>query len=305
MTLASSYRWFAVLWVASLLIWWHAIAATVELALQQSAYTHILLILPVSIALISQELNRRGWKPRPRLRAGATLLGFAVLADIAALESARMGVITSDVYLSLSMFAVVTWWIGSFICCFGSHITRACSFPLCFLFWLIPIPNIVLNDLVYALQHGSAYAAHQLFAIVRVPVTQDGVRLSVPGLTVEVASECSSIRSSLMLAVTTMVMAHLLLRSIPGKALVILAVIPLSIAKNGLRIFTLSMLGVYVDRGWLHGRLHHNGGVLFLLLFLAVLLALLRLVGWVERRTRVHSGITHIVLPGRMAKVDI
>jgi len=232
-------------------------------------------------------------------------LGFAVLADIAALELGRMGIITADVHLSLSMFAVVTWWIGSFIICFGSHIARVCRFALCFLFWLMPVPNIVLNDLVYALQHGSAYAAHLLFAIVRLPVTQDGVRLSVPGLTVEVAKECSSIRSSLMLAVTTMVMAHLFLRSIPGKTIVILAVIPLSIAKNGFRIFTLSMLGVYVDRGLLHGRLHRDGGVLFLLLFLAGLFVLLRLVGWVESRTRANSGIATIMLPAKMAKVDV
>ena len=88
-----------------------------------------------------------------------------------------------------------------------------------------------------------------LFTMAGIPVTQDGTVLAIPGLTLEVAKECSSIRSSSMLVVTTMVMAHLLLRSFWGKALVTLAAIPLSIAKNGLRIFILSVLGVYVDRG--------------------------------------------------------
>ena len=116
------------------------------------------------------------------------------------------------------------------------------------------------------------------------PVTRDGRRLSIAGLTVEVATECSSIRSSLMLLVTSMVLAHLLLRSASGKGIVILAAIPLSVAKNGLRIFVISMLGAYVDPGYLHGRLHHDGGIVFFLVFLAGFFVLLRFVGWAEHK---------------------
>jgi exosortase len=149
---------------------------------------------------------------------------------------------------------------------------------------LVPIPDFALSHIVSFLQQGSAYAARLLFEIARVPVMQDGVLLSIPGLRLEVAQECSSIRSSLMLLVTSMVLAHLLLRSAWGKGLVILAAIPLSLAKNGFRIFTIAVLAVYVDPGFMHGWLHHDGGIVFLLLFLAVLFALLRLVGWAERK---------------------
>jgi exosortase/archaeosortase family protein len=87
-----------------------------------------------------------------------------------------------------------------------------------------------------------------------------------------------------MLVVTTMVIAHLLIRSLWGKVLVSLIAIPLSIAKNGLRIFILSVLGVYVDRGFLNGRLHHQGGIVFFLLSLTSLFVLISLVGWAERK---------------------
>ena len=76
MTPASSYRIFAVLWVVSLLIWWQAIAATLALALRQDAYTHILLILPVSIGLMVTEWNRRKWKPSPSIRHGFSPVGL-------------------------------------------------------------------------------------------------------------------------------------------------------------------------------------------------------------------------------------
>ncbi len=291
MTPASSYRIFAVLWVASLLIWWQALAATLALVLRQDAYTHILLILPVSIGLMVTEWNRRKWKPSPSILPGSALLGLAVLIGVAGLRRGRVDIFTGDVRLSLEMLAVVTWWIGAFVCCFGTRISRMSIFPLCFLLWLVPLPAFALNHIVSVLQQGSAYAAGLLFEIAGVPVTQDGLRLTIPGLTLEVAEECSSIRSSLMLLVTTMVLAHLLLRSAWGQGLVILAAIPLSIAKNGLRIFALSTLAVYVDPSFLHGWLHHQGGIVFFLVFLAGLFVLLWLVRWAERKLMAQPAV--------------
>jgi exosortase len=113
-----------------------------------------------------------------------------------------------------------------------------------------------------------------------VPVAQDGTLLTIPGLTIEVARECSSIRSSLMLVVTTMVLAQMLLRSPWRKALVVAVAIPLSVAKNGLRIFVLGMLGTRVDPGFLSGRLHHQGGIIYFLIALAAIFLLL----WIARR---------------------
>jgi exosortase/archaeosortase family protein len=104
--------------------------------------------------------------------------------------------------------------------------------------------------------------------------------LSIPGLTLEVAKECSSIRSSLMLVVTTMVLAQLLLRSAWRKTLVVAVAVPLSVVKNGLRIFTIAMLGTRVDPGFLTGNLHHHGGVVFFLIALAGIFLLI----WALRR---------------------
>ena len=50
-----------------------------------------------------------------------------------------------------------------------------------------------------------------------------------------------------MLLVTTMVLAQVLLRSAWRKAVVIAVAVPLSVAKNEIIIFTISMLGTRVD----------------------------------------------------------
>ena len=304
MSRSSVCRGFVGLCLLSLFLWWRALFATLALALQNDAYTHILLILPTSIALISLEWRSRKVKPDPNFPTGCALMLIAVTVGFVGSRWRGLSSLAVDERLSLSMLALVIWWIGAFVCCFGIRASRRCRFPLCFLLWLVPLPELALNHIVNFLQQGSAYAARLLFAIAGVPVAQDGVRLSIPGLTLEVAKECSSIRSSLMLLVTTMVLAHLLLHSGWGKALVIVAAIPLSLAKNGLRVFTLAILGVYVDPAFLNGWLHHHGGIVFFLVFLASLFTLLRLVRWAERKPMAQSTVTHLARPIAASKAN-
>jgi exosortase len=128
-------------------------------------------------------------------------------------------------------------------------------------------------------------AARVLFLAAGVPVTQHGLILSIPNLDIEVASECSSIRSSLMLIVIAMVLAQLFLRSPWRKALVVAAAIPLSVAKNGLRIFTIAELGTRVDPGFLTGKFHHHGGIVFLGIAVVAVCAVL----WALRKGEASS----------------
>ena len=178
------------------------------------------------------------------------------------------------------MLTLVVWWVAAFALCFGERAARRALFPLCFLLWMVPLPEFVLNSVVGWLQQGSAASAHLLFAAAGIPVTQRGMLVHIPGLTLEVAPECSSIRSSLVLLVTTMVLAQLFLRSFWRRSLVVAAAIPLSVAKNGLRIFTLGVLATHVDRSFLTGRLHRQGGGIFLLIALAAEFLLL----WILHR---------------------
>ena len=99
--------------------------------------------------------------------------------------------------------------------------------------------------------------------------------LSIPGLDIGVASACSSIRSSLILVITTMVLAHLLLGSWWRKSLLVAVAIPLSFIKNGFRIFVIAELGTQVDPAFLDGSLHHHGGIVFLSIALGAVSALL------------------------------
>jgi exosortase len=278
MTKLSRHLKFSLAVAGSLVVGWRPLLGTFVLALRRDEYTHILLIIPISAALVYTQWPSPKADCKTNNPIGAVLLILAVLFGVGMFKA------QSDAQLTWGMLALVTWWLGAFIVCYGLRAFQALFFPLCFLFWLVPIPELTLSRIVAFWQHGSALSATLLFSALGIPVTQNGVMLSIPGLNLEVAQECSSLRSSLMLIVTSMVLAHLFLRSFWRKAVVVLTAIPLSIAKNGIRIFTISMLGTHVDPGFLHGNLHRHGGILFFLLALFVLLLLLRLLNRTEGR---------------------
>ena len=300
MTTRNQVLAFAFLCAGSILFWWRPLVVTLGLALSNEAYTHILLILPLSAALIYMSMGskyedskalRIGPQPSPRI--GAVLLALALL--IGCYASWGMRAAPDDVRLSLGIFALVTWWIASVLLCFGARTFQLFLFPLCFLFLMVPIPQAALNWIVEFLQQQSAVAARIMFRAVGIPVTQNGIMVSIPGLEIEVARECSSIRSSLMLVVTTMVLAHLFLSSWWRRALLVVAAIPLSVAKNGLRIFTIAELGTRVDPGFLDGKLHHHGGIVFFGIAVVAVVALL----WALRRTEFRMPLEHSVESSR------
>lgn len=277
---------FAALLAASLFAGWRALFETFLLSVRDVQYTYLLLILPISATLIFLEWRFVRPKTAVDIRAGAFCLVIASLVIVSTF--ARAGSVPSDVQLSARMLGLVLWWIGAFVLCFGIQSARMLSFPLFFLLGLVPLPQLAVNGIIVVLQQGSAWAAHVLFAICGVPVAQEGVLLTIPGLTMHIAEECSSIRSSSMLLVTTMVLAQLLLHSPWRKALVIAFAVPLSIAKNGLRIFTIAMLGTHVDAGYLTGRFHREGGIVFFAIVLFILFAFF----WMLRKGEDLKGNT-------------
>jgi exosortase len=289
----ASWSWFGALLLASMIVAIRPLMSTFRIALTNNEYTQILLVLPISIVFIYTEWKSVRGLLRSGIRPGIVLLGISVL--LAASSQVFAGRLTEDVRLAIQMVALVTFWIASFVVCFGSAASRKLMFPLGFLYWLVPLPSAVLNVVVSYLQEGSAVASRVLFQAAGVPLTQDGLQLTIPGLTVEIAKECSSIRSSLMLLLTTMVLAQVFLRSPARKAIVIALAVPLSVAKNGLRIFTLAMLGTRVDRGYLTGRLHHQGGIVFFAFSLLLIFAALWLLERSERRSSERPALNAVL----------
>jgi len=181
-------------------------------------------------------------------------------------------VLNANNYLSLITLSFSFFLVATFVGTFGHHAGRSACFPLALLFFLAPFPSQVNETLIRWLQHGSAELVYLLFSILRVPVLRDGLVFTVPGVSIEVATECSGINSSIALLLVSLLIAHESFQTTSSRVIFVLASLPLSFVKNAVRIVTLTLLAIYVDMSFLTGPLHHRGGIVFFLVTLALML---------------------------------
>jgi exosortase len=212
-----------------------------------------------------------------------------ITPGMAFIVAARLdaGQLSSANQATVFMFGVVLTWMGAFALFFGARAFRAARVPLVFLLFAIPIPEPLLSKLIAFLQEKSADAAQAFFSLGRVPYLRRGLIFDLPGVSIQVAEECSGIRSTLALFITTALAAALFLKSNWRRLLLLVVVVPIAIVKNGLRIATLSTLAIYVNPAFLTGNLHHHGGVLF---FLIALVPMALLLIFLERQERVRPA---------------
>ena len=192
----------------------------------------------------------------------------------------------SDLQLSAFIAAVVLLWVAGFVLCFGRVASRAASFSLLFLLLTIPFPHFLLNRVIYLLQSGSAWIAGSFFDVFGVPALREGFVFHLPSVNIEVTQECSGIRSSMVLLILALIIAHFYLKSIARKTVFVLFGLFIMILKNGIRIATLTLLAMYVDPSFLTGRLHHQGGIVFFLIGLLLLLPVL----WLLQRGELRKS---------------
>ncbi len=275
--------------LGSLFVFRTPVRQLISFSLTHDYGSHIVLIGPASAYLIYLKRRQVFSKVQTNVFTGSSLFLAGAIAWLAAHHYSPLH---SD-YVSLEIAAIIVLWISGFILCYGSQAFRAARFPLLFLLLLIPIPNFLLDKTIFLLQAGSAAVAYWLLRVLNVPVLKEGFVLLLPTLKLEVAKECSGIRSSLALLITTLLAGEFVLHSVWKKSLLVLSTIPILIVKNGVRIVIVSLLTIYVDRGFLHGWLHTSGGMVFYLLGLLILIPIMI----VLKRWEIKGDIAQIRAP--------
>ena len=257
------------------LVFRHVLADVVRVALALDHYSHILVIPFLSGFLLYRDRQKIFSSTVPTPGLGLLVALPAVLLFWHPPDSGG----GPDGYLFARALGVFVLVLAAFIFCYGVKAFRAAAFPLLFLFLAVPLPLPMVEAIIVFLQKGSAAFSEALFALTSVPFLRQGFVFQLPDLTIEIAKECSGIRSSMALLVTTLFALHLFLQSWWKKWVVVAALVPIILFKNALRIVTLSLLSIYVDPRFLSGWLHTSGGIVFYLLALAVIGLVIRLLG--------------------------
>jgi len=272
-------------------VFWPALNTLLKFSFEHEHYSHIVLVPAICAFILF--LERRTIFAQATTAPRAALGLFAASGLLFALGRRYLGAASENDQLSVTILAFVTAWVGAFMLCYGPAAFRAGHFAVLFPLLMVPIPDVVLDRVISWIQIGSAEVCYLAFDLSGVPVHRNGFVFALPGFTIEIATECSGIRSSLALLIMSLLSGHFFLKSTAAKTALLLAALPLLIVKNGLRIVTLSVLALYVDPGFLTGELHRQGGVVFFLFALGILGLVVRLLQRAElaraRRTAVRE----------------
>lgn len=241
-------------------LWAEPLLMLGRLSLRDDLVSHTLLIPFISGYLVWRRRDRIG-TALGGVRWPAIPIGLAGIALFALSPKSE-----DQLSTQILSFCLLVWAAGFAVA--GTRAMRAAAFPALFLLFMVPLPAGVIAALETFFQHTSAELAYRFIDLSGTAVLREGLVFTMPRITIEVAPECSGIRSSFVLFILSLVAGNLFLSS-PWKRLFLAAfVVPLGIVRNAFRVFVLSMLSVHVDTAYIDSPLHHQGGPLFFALSL-------------------------------------
>ncbi len=265
-----------------------AVRSVIDLSRHDATASHLVFVPFMTLALLHSRRGSLFREEAPAMAiAGWRLAGLVALSWMAGPLAAAAG---PGYALTLVVGAMVAALVAGFAACYGAPAFRAGLFPLLFLGFAVPIPPPFVDAVVLLLKSGSARVVAALFDLTGTPFHQKGYVFALPTFAIEIADQCSGIRSSLALVVTSVLAGQLFLTTSWKRVLVVLVAVPLAVIKNGIRIVALSLLATYVDPRFMTGALHHEGGIVFFLIGLALVAPLFHALRMSEPAlTREHS----------------
>ena len=250
-------------------------------AAHSDLHSHILLVPFITGYLLYIQRGRHSAAYRSSI-AGTVAVGGIGIAALAAWIGWRGSLSLND-GLALMTLAFVSFVAAGGFGFLGSKWMAAAAFPVAFLIFMVPLPDAVVNGLEKASMLASAEAAALFFGVAGTPLVRYGTVFELPGIVLRVAQECSGIRSSLVLFITSLLASHLFLKTRWRRITLVAFVIPLGILRNGFRILVIGLLCVHVGPYMINSDIHRRGGPLFFALSLVPLCLLL---WWLRRQER-------------------
>ena len=194
-------------------------------------YSHGILVPLISGYLI---WNRRA--ELSELDKEPSSLGIPVI--VAGLLVHGIGLFRTFRFASAISIAVVL--AGMILFIYGSDVMKSLLFPICFLFFMAPIP--VAPVIGAALQAPSAASAASLVSALGVQASTTGSEIHLAKSAFDVGAPCSGLRSIISLLTLAALYAYLLEGSMYMKAAIFLSAVPIAIAANILRISSILLV---------------------------------------------------------------
>jgi exosortase len=175
----------------------------------------------------------------------------------------------AELFLTRTSFVISI--IGAVLLLGGIEYLRIFSFPLFLLFFMVPIPAIIYNQLTFPLQIIASQAAERAIDLLQIPVIREGNVLILPQQTLNVVEACSGIRSLLTLTFLSLVYGYFFEKRTWVRVVLFCSTIPIAIAANAGRVaFTgvVSQFNPQLAEGWFH---EAQGWLIFMIALLILI----------------------------------
>ncbi len=269
-------QYFLLLTLGLLLCFSMPLYQLIQLAIATDLYSHVLIIPFICVYLIwLKRIDLPAPSAPNRILALAPfLVGFLSLG-FSWVTSETGFTLTQKDALSAAIFSFVMFFLAGAGFFLGKETLKRFVFPLIFLVCIVPFPTFLEEGIETFFQYASADVSFWLFKLSGTPILRHDLVFRLPGISIEVARECSGIRSSLVLFIVSLVASNLFLNSTWKRVILVLFTIPLAIVRNSLRIFVIGQLCVQIGPEMIDSKIHKEGGPVFFALSLVPLLLLL------------------------------
>jgi exosortase len=268
--------------VGALAILYRGVAVElVRVWISDDNYSHGFLIPPIAAFL--------AWERRDRFRTAPmqpTLAGFLLAAASSLALAPGVPVFLTRVSMVGAIAAVVL------LLCGWSRL-RAVAFPLAILLLMIPLPTPVFERIEFPLQRATAVLSEAFLHAAHVPVVREGNLLVLRNIVLEVAAECSGIRTTIALATIGLVFGYVPDSRRWPRFLVAAFTIPIVILTNSVRVAATAVSTHYYGPTIATGFVHNLYGWLAFGVAFAIMLLVQRLI---VRAVPAHPGHSKALL---------
>jgi exosortase len=212
------------------------------------------------------------WQDRKKLGAIAASPSWAGLPlVVVSLLVLLLGVLGAELFFSRMSLLILL--AGLIILFWGGTFFRAVLFPWAFLILMIPIPNLILQQVTFPLQLLASKIATAMLELIGVPVLRQGNMIMLAAMPLDVAEACSGIRSLLTLVTLAIIYGYLLETRRWVRVVLAISAVPIAVVANSFRVFGTGLLVQYWDPDKAMGFFHTFEGWLIFVVALIMLFA--------------------------------
>jgi len=220
------------------------------------------------------------WQRKETLKNAPLSSEWYGLAVVVACLAVHLVCAALKIYF-ISGFTLVAVLYGLVLFFLGKETARILTFPLFFLFTMIPLPMVAIAQITVRLKLFATQAAALVLNLIGFICVTDGNIIRMPSSYVVVDTPCSGLRSLISLLTLGLLFTYFIKVSYPRKAVLFLSSIPIAIATNVFRIVIVAILNDFFGPAVAMGTFHY---VLGFFVFIFAFGAFLGVAKLLERR---------------------